>query len=153
MNNIVVYGRLVDLPSISATQDGVRVAKFRLADGYYEKGVSQANFYDVSAFGENQVKAIELNLRKGSKVIVIGNLRIHNYKGEDGTWRMKPQISANNVIVIDYLNADLPKDPTLSEIGIKPKEVEQAKPRVNKSNTDSEEDITFGNISEEDLPF
>jgi single-strand DNA-binding protein len=86
MNKIILLGRLTRDPEIRYAQStGNAVARFSLAvDRRFKRdGDPSADFFDCIAFGKTAEFA-EKYLRKGTKIVLSGQLQNNNYTNKDG---------------------------------------------------------------------
>jgi single-strand DNA-binding protein len=90
---ITVYGNLVDAPDLRYTASGTAVAKFAIAStprvldrttGEYRDG--DTLFLGCTAWRELAEHAAE-SLAKGTRVVVVGRLRLSRWETEDGQKR------------------------------------------------------------------
>jgi len=74
MNKIMIAGHLGADPDSRAMPDGTKVVNLRLAVNIWQKGGEITVWYNISCWG-NQFDNIIQHLKKGSAVIVTGNLK------------------------------------------------------------------------------
>lgn len=99
LNRIFLQGRLVADPELRRTPDGVPVAQFRLAvdRGYKPKGDGQAcDFINVVAW-RSTGEFVSKYFRKGSMILLEGQLQIRPYTDRDGNKRTATEVIASNV--------------------------------------------------------
>lgn len=84
MNNVVLIGRLAKDPMMSFSKGkGTAIAKLTVAVNRMQKG--EADFINCTAFGKT-AETIGNYMTKGSSIAINGELRVNNYKKDDGTW-------------------------------------------------------------------
>ena len=106
MNKIFLMGRLTRDPEIRYTNDNKPVARYSIAvDRRYkdQNGNYPTDFFNLTSFG-NTATFVEKYLRKGTKIVVEGELRNNNYE-KDGKTVYQDQIVANNVEFAESKNA------------------------------------------------
>lgn len=92
MNNVVLIGRLAKDPMMSFSKGkGTAIAKLTVAVNRMQKG--EADFINCTAFGKT-AETIGNYMTKGSSIAINGELRVDNYKKDDGTW-----VNNTNVLV------------------------------------------------------
>ncbi len=91
-------GRLVKELDIIYSENGICVAKFTLAENIYNYKTKdkEAQFYNLVAFGKLAERLGNLDLRKGEKLHIEGNLQIKDYINKDGEKRKYTQIVLNS---------------------------------------------------------
>lgn len=89
-NIIVIEGRLTKDPNFMKTKNGKSLCKFSIANNryYYINGSLQKEvyFFDLISWGYNAEK-VASNLKKGSHVLVSGELRQNSYLTKEGNKR------------------------------------------------------------------
>lgn len=84
MNNVVLIGRLAKDPMMSFSKGkGTAIAKLTVAVNRMQKG--EVDFINCTAFGKT-AETIGNYMTKGSSIAINGELRVDNYKKDDGTW-------------------------------------------------------------------
>lgn len=92
MNNVILIGRLTKDPQLSFSKGkGTAIAKLTVAVNRIQKG--EADFINCVAFGKT-AETIGNYMTKGSQIAINGEIRVDNYKKEDGTW-----VNNTNVLV------------------------------------------------------
>ncbi len=74
MNTIILEGHLGADPETRVTPQGRKVTNFRIAVNVWQSGEEVTIWYRVAVWGDNYEKILT-HLKKGSAVIVNGNLR------------------------------------------------------------------------------
>lgn len=100
MNQVVLIGRIVKEPELKTSRDGkTTIANITVAvNRKFKKG--EADFINCSAFNK-QAETIVTYMSKGSQIALTGELRIDNYKKDDGTWANNTKVIINNFDFID----------------------------------------------------
>lgn len=107
MNRLIMMGRLVADPEVRyGAANGSAVANFRIAvDRRFKRdGDPDADFFRITAFGR-QAEFAEKYLRKGTKILLEGEIRNNNYTGKDGNMVYSDQIIANSIEFAESKNA------------------------------------------------
>ena len=90
MNIIIERGRLVSDPEIRATEQGLSIARFRMAVDRMKKE-DGADFIPCVAFGKT-AETIEKWFRKGNMITISGRVQTGSYTTKDGekraTWEV-----------------------------------------------------------------
>lgn len=103
MNNVLLVGNLTRDPEVRHTPSGSVVANLRMAvnESYKDKqGEWQKNttYIDVTAWGKVAEKS--LGCDKGSRVLVVGKLRMEEWTGKDGQQKSKLGVVAHTIDII-----------------------------------------------------
>lgn len=98
MNKWIGMGRLTRDPEVRYSQSGSAVANFSVAiDRRYKRdGETTADFFNCTAFGKTG-EFVEKYLRKGTKVVIEGELQNNNYEDKNGTKHYSVQIIVNQI--------------------------------------------------------
>ncbi len=106
MNKVILMGRLTRDPEVRYGNDNKPVARYSIAvDRRYkdQSGNYPTDFFNLVSFG-NTASFVEKYLRKGTKIVVDGELRNNNYE-KDGKTVYQDQIVANSVEFAESKNA------------------------------------------------
>lgn len=106
MNKVILMGRLTRDPEVRYGNDNKPVARYSIAvDRRYkdQNGNYPTDFFNLVSFG-NTASFVEKYLRKGTKIVVDGELRNNNYE-KDGKTVYQDQIVANSVEFAESKNA------------------------------------------------
>lgn len=98
MNKVILMGRLTRDPEIRYGNDNRPIARYAIAvDRRYkdQNGNYPTDFFNLTSFG-NTATFVEKYLRKGTKIVVEGEIRNNNYE-KDGKTVYQDQIVANSV--------------------------------------------------------
>lgn len=99
MNKLIMMGRLVADPEVRyGGANNTAVANFRIAvDRRFKRdGDPDADFFRITALGK-QGEFAEKYLRKGTKILLEGEIRNNNYTNKDGNMVYQDQIIANSI--------------------------------------------------------
>lgn len=114
INNVVMAGNLTSDPSFRKTTNGTPVANFYIASNRRFKdntGQWRENVCYVGVVAWYKLaESCHENLKKGSAVLVDGELQSRTWKNEDGTTKNVVEIKARR---IQFLNKRHPKDDVL----------------------------------------
>ena len=93
MNNVILIGRLTKDPQLSFSKGkGTAIARLTVAVNRMQKG--EADFINCTAFGKT-AETIGNYMTKGSQIAINGEIRVDNYKKEDGTWVNNTSVLVN----------------------------------------------------------
>lgn len=98
MNVAILCGRLTRDPEVRYGASGNAVANFSLAVDrrFKREGQAEADFFNCVAFGK-QGEFVERYLRKGTKILLQGEIQNNNYTNKDGQEVRTVQIIANSI--------------------------------------------------------
>ena len=99
MNKLIVMGRLCADPEVRyGGANNTAVANFRLAVDrrFKREGEPDADFFLITALGK-QGEFAEKYLRKGTKILLEGEIRNNNYTNKDGVMVYQNQIVATSI--------------------------------------------------------
>ena len=96
MNNVYLKGRAGMDAEIAYLPSGTPVAKFSLAVAKKVKEDWQTTWVRIAAFGKTAELCKEV-VRKGSTVMLAGELSIREYQGKDGTRKTATEVIAHTV--------------------------------------------------------
>lgn len=104
-NKIIVAGNLTRDIEVRYTQSGTAIANTAIASTRKFKSQmgeqkEEVLFVDISFFGRTAEIANQY-LRKGSKVLVDGRLKLDQWTAQDGTKRSKHSISVDSMTMLD----------------------------------------------------
>lgn len=94
-----IFGHLGKDPEQRTSKDGKNFSKFTVATstGYGDK--KKTTWYNVTVFGK-QSDVCQQYLRKGSLILVDGNLDIDEYDGKDGKRHVSVNLMANSITLM-----------------------------------------------------
>ena len=99
MNKVIMMGRLCADPEVRyGGANNTAVANFRIAvDRRFKRdGEQDADFFLITALGK-QGEFAEKYLRKGTKILMEGEIRNNNYTNKDGVMVYQNQIVATSI--------------------------------------------------------
>lgn len=98
MNKVILMGRLTRDPEMRYGQSGNGVCSFSIAVDrrFKREGQPDADFFNCTAFGK-QGEFVEKYLRKGTKIVLDGEIQNNNYTNKDGQTVYNVQIIANSI--------------------------------------------------------
>ena len=107
LNQATIIGYVGDVPKISNTQNGRKVASFAIATtekGYTSKSGVQypdrTEWHNIVLWG-NLAEIAEKYLRKGSSVFVQGKIRTRSYDDKNGVKRYITEIEGETMQMLD----------------------------------------------------
>lgn len=96
MNTITVIGNVGKNPEIRYSKAGKPIAKFSVADTRGKDDTKQTVWHNIVVFDE-QAENVADQVKKGSRVLVVGRLTKEKYTAKDGTEREAVEIIADDV--------------------------------------------------------
>ena len=140
INRVLLVGRLTADPEVKTANSGTNVVQFAIAvNRKYSKEEQKADFIDCTAFGKT-AEFLGKYFRKGSSVIVFGNIQTDTWKDKDDKTRKSTRI------IVDELQFGESK-----KNDSEPAQITAAETYSNSTNADFFSDIANG--EEEKLPF
>jgi len=139
MRTITVSGNLGRDPEMRSTASGTSIANFSLAvrrNRPDESGQYQSDWFSCAVFG-NRASTIERYFKKGSHVVVTGDLELNEWTGNDG--------ESHQQLAINVRDFDLPDRASSSETAT------QSNPTTNNEPLKSASDSI--DIADDQLPF
>lgn len=105
MNTVIILGTITKDIELKYAKSGSAIANFSIAYNKKYKGadgqlVEKVSFFDVTAFGRS-AETINQYFRKGSRILVRGELEQSTWKAQDGTNRSKVGIRLEQFDFID----------------------------------------------------
>lgn len=107
LNQATIIGYVGDVPKISNTQNGRKVASFAIATtekGYTSKSGVQypdrTEWHNIVLWG-NLAEIVEKYLRKGSSVFIQGKMRTRSYDDKNGVKRYITEIEGETMQMLD----------------------------------------------------
>lgn len=99
MNTVILMGRLTRNPEIRyGGANNTAVARYSLAVDrrFKQDGQPEADFFNVVSFGKAG-EFVEKYLRKGTKIVIEGELHNNNYENKDGQMVYGMNIVTRNI--------------------------------------------------------
>ncbi len=114
LNMVVISGNLTDDPKPNILENGVHVTNFRVASNQFYKG-RDGEFHKKTCYVDAVCwrKTAEIaadRLRRGSPVLVEGELQSRTWKAQDGTNRSVLEILARRIQFLERTEGDRPAD-------------------------------------------
>lgn len=106
LNVVILMGRVTMDPDLRYTPSGAAVLGFRIAvdrvwrDKATDEWKREASFFQVNLWGQS-AERLSKTMRKGSAVLVEGQLRSRSWEGKDGEKRSVVEINAMRTQVLD----------------------------------------------------
>lgn len=106
LNVVILLGRVTMDPDLRYTPSGAAVLGFRIAvdrvwrDKATDEWKREASFFQVNLWGQS-AERLSKTMRKGSAVLVEGQLRSRSWEGKDGEKRSVVEINAMRTQVLD----------------------------------------------------
>lgn len=106
MNKVIFMGRLTRDPEERTASTGNQVASFSIAVDrrFKREGQPEADFFNCTAFGK-QAEFVGKFLKKGTKILLEGEIQNNNYTNKDGQMVYGMQVIANNIEFAESKNA------------------------------------------------
>ncbi len=108
MNKVILMGRLTRDPEVRYSQGSnqTAVARFSIAVDrrFKREGQPDADFFNCTSFGR-QAEFVERYLRKGTKILVSGNIQNDNYTNKDGQQVYSVRVIADEIEFAESKNA------------------------------------------------
>ena len=107
MNRVFFLGRLTRDPEMRyGGANNTAIARFSLAVNrrFKREGQPEADFFNCTAFGR-QAEFVERYLKKGTKIILEGEIQNDNYTNKEGQMVYSVQVIANNIEFAESKNA------------------------------------------------
>ena len=108
LNVVLLLGRVTMDPDLRYTPSGAAVLGFRIAvdrvwrDKATDEWKREASFFQVNLWGQ-AAERLSKTMRKGSAVLVEGQLRSRTWEGKDGEKRYVVEIHSSRTQVLDKL--------------------------------------------------
>ena len=96
MNRFIISGRIANDPDIRYTATQEAIVRFNFAvgrPGPKREGKPDADFFTCAIFGKTAERFEMLNIQKGTKLILEGEIRNNNYTDRDGVKRYENQVN------------------------------------------------------------
>lgn len=100
-NKVILIGNMVADPELKQTPNGISVCRFRLAvqrrfARSADQGQQTADFLDVVAWRQS-AEFVSKYFKKGSPILVCGQIQSRNWEDKDGAKRYTVEIVADEV--------------------------------------------------------
>ncbi len=106
MNKVILMGRLTRDPEERSSSTGTSLARFSIAvDRRFKRdGQPTADFFNCTAFGKTAEFVVKY-LKKGTKIVLDGEIQNDNYTNKEGQMVYGVQILANSIEFAESKNA------------------------------------------------
>ena len=106
MNKVIFMGRLTKDPEVRYGQTGNAIATFSIAVDrrYKQEGGPTADFFQITAFGKLG-EFVEKYLKKGTKILMDGEVQNNNYTDKNGNNVYGTRIVASSIEFAESKNA------------------------------------------------
>lgn len=107
MNLVILMGRLTRDPEVSSSASGTTFARYSIAVDrkFKREGEADADFFNCTSFGK-QAEFVEKYLKKGTKIVVSGEIQNNNYTNKDGQKVYDVRIMVHDVEFAESKNSD-----------------------------------------------
>lgn len=107
MNLVILMGRLTRDPEVSSSVSGTTFARYSIAVDrkFKREGEADADFFNCTSFGK-QAEFVERYLKKGTKIVVSGEIQNNNYTNKDGQKVYDVRIMVHDVEFAESKNSD-----------------------------------------------
>lgn len=105
MNKAFLCGRLTKEPDVRMGDKAVARFSIAVDRKFKAEGQPEADFFNCVSFGK-QAEFIEKYMHKGTKVIVIGEVRNDNYTDKEGVKHYSTQIYVSEIEFAESKRAD-----------------------------------------------
>lgn len=104
-NKVILIGNMVADPELKQTPTGLSVCRFRLAvqRKFAKEGQQTADFLDVVAWNKT-AEFVSKYFKKGSPILVCGQIQSRNWEDKDGAKRYTVEIIADEVSFVSSRN-------------------------------------------------
>ncbi len=113
MNKVILIGRLVADPEVGSSKNGNMYANFTLAvdrrNARSDSNLQQTDFIRCQSWGNNANFA-QTYLRKGTKILVEGQLNINQYKNDQNQNMSFTQVSVSSFEFVESKRQDSNSD-------------------------------------------
>lgn len=98
MNHLILMGRLVKDPDVNYANSGTTIGRFTIAVDrrFKREGQPEADFFNCTTFGK-QAEFVEKYLKKGTKILLSGELQNNNYTDKDGVAHYSVNVIVNEI--------------------------------------------------------
>lgn len=104
INQIIIEGRVTHTPELITRSNGTLVVQATIAN-HKDNNNEKANFIDVTFFN-TYAKNFAKYIKKGDKVVVIGNLETSNYTDKNGINRKSTTVICEKVYYPPKTNSE-----------------------------------------------
>ena len=119
MNNINVTGGLtkeLEDKFFNVGNKQVVVAGFVVANTFYGGKEKKTQYIQCQLYGEKRIEALQKYLVKGCQVAVSGELRVENWKDDNGQYHNRTYILVDNLEITKFVNNKESVEPDYSKM-------------------------------------
>jgi single-strand DNA-binding protein len=95
MNKVMLYGHVGKDPDIKTLESGKKIAKFSLATSKKIKDNDVTQWHNI-IFWDKQAEVIEKYVKKGSSLIIEGEIQYREYEDKEGVKKYFTEILGNS---------------------------------------------------------
>ena len=161
-NKVILAGRISNKIDYKETQTGKTVAKFSIAVNRRTSQGQEADFFNITAWGQT-ADFVANYFDKGQSICIEGSLRVSKWEDDEGNPRSKTDIIAENVTFVDSKSEteDVEDDEDDEEVK-KPSKSRQStsaskntgkNAKASKTSTKSSKKPRYEEIVDDDLEF
>lgn len=153
LNRAQVIGNTTRDPEVRQTGGGQMVASFSVAtnSSWMDKSgqkQEKAEFHNIVLWGK-LAEIAQQYVKKGRKIFVEGRMQTREWEGEDGTKKMRMEIIAENIILLDRAGAPTGEGMTYERSA----DSSKFKPSADSSSQGAEDIVKEEEVTLDDLPF
>ena len=113
MNKVFLFGNVGKDPDVKTLESGKKIAKFSLATSSYSKDkegqkVTQTEWHNIVVW-EKLAELAQSWIKKGSSVIIEGEIRYRQYTDKDGVTKYFTEILGNSIHLAGKKEEEKPK--------------------------------------------
>lgn len=109
MNKVILIGNITHDLELNETKDGIKVCRFNIAVNSLRGGEKVADFFNIVTW-RGLAENVHKYCKKGSKVAVVGELRVEIYEDSEGIKRTAVKINAQDIEFLSSSNVDKSAD-------------------------------------------
>lgn len=146
INKVILMGRLTADPELKTSANNVSIVQFTVAvNRRYSKEDQKADFIECTAFNRN-AEFLSKYFRKGSSIIVFGNIQVDQWKDKEGHNRRSTRVIVDELQFGESKNRDSSASAAIPAAG-------DREGFSNASNSDFFSDIKDVDGGDAELPF
>lgn len=147
INKVILMGRLTADPELKTSANNVSIVQFTVAVNrrYAKEGQQNVDFIDCTAFSRS-AEFLSKYFRKGSSIIVFGNIQVDQWKDKEGHSRRSTRVIVDELQFGESKNRDSSASAAVPASG-------DREGFSNASNSDFFSDIKGVDGGDAELPF
>ena len=147
INKVILMGRLTADPELKTSANNVSIVQFTVAVNrrYAKEGQQNVDFIDCTAFSRS-AEFLSKYFRKGSSIIVFGNIQVDTWKDKEGHNRRTTRVIVDELQFGESKNRDSSASAAVPAAG-------DREGFSNASNSDFFSDIKDVDGGDAELPF